>query len=473
MAVTDNSTKTNQILIYREINILIMETEKGPESIGKNSAIGKIGFEHIKSLERQSQNSANKPLGLGFVASKMPWTCSDLSGLHTEQTHELLEKASIIHYNFFDNKKHYSYLPIGQTAIMKIESLMREVMTTFGVQELYLTPIQPVDLWQTSGRIDEFKHKMMYLKCYSRSGDNYVMSPTNEEVVTVMAKTLVKSYKQLPLIFYQFADKFRDGKGKHGIVASNVFRVLEAYSLDANEQSLETSAKLFENAFTTILKTLGVQTTLLKDEKGYLGFMSETNAGDEQIAACSCGKRYSYPEIGDTCKSCGEHFAVTKAVNIGCIMKEGVKYSEKFNARYSTEAKEWKLIHMGTYGLGVSRILHAVVDQNRDKFGIMWPECIRPVDFCVMPVDSKDAIQLNYAKELYDLIRSYGKNVILEDRDKKLGWKIRIHDLIGTHRQIIVGKQEIEKDVVSIKHREDNTHETIKISEISQYLSKA
>ena len=187
----------------------------------------------LRSTEQIINNS-----GLQLTASKIPWTHSDLSGLHVTSTSELLEKASLIYYNFRD-RKHYSYLPLGQLAVRKLENLIKNNMTDANIQELYITPIQPIELWKQSGRIDKFGKNLMYIKGNSRLGEQYIMSPTNEEVVTLMAKSLVSSYKQLPMTFYQFCDKFRDDNGaKHGIVRSNVFRVLEAYSLNKDQKVL-------------------------------------------------------------------------------------------------------------------------------------------------------------------------------------------------------------------------------------------
>jgi len=430
-----------------------------------NSKESVPAFDNLKLIRRQECSK-----GLGFVASKMPWTCSDLSGLHTERTYQLLEKASIIYYNF-DDRKHQSYLPIGQIAISKIESIMRDTMAKRDIQELYLPQIQPIELWKTSGRIDDFKHKVIYVNCHSRPGESHIISPTNEEVATLMAKKLIKSYKQMPLNFFQIGDKFRDVKSKHGLINSDIFRVFEAYSINRDEGSLDVSAKLFESAFTEAFKRMGIKTFLLRDRKGYLEFMSETKDGDEQIAVCACGKQYNYPEIGETCSMCGEHFSTVTAVNMGCVMKEGTRYSEKFNARFQTENGELNLFDMGTYGLGISRALHAIVDQNRDKFGIVWPKSVRPIDFCIMPVDSQDPMQMSYAKELCNLARNNGKTVILEDRDKKLGWKIRAQDLIGTGAQIIIGNNEIEKNEVSVKRRQANTYETVSLSNIGKFIS--
>lgn len=383
----------------------------------------------------------------------MLWNNLNLEGLKSAKTYDVLEKASIIYYNF-DNKRIYSYFPIGQILLTKIESMIREEMKRQNIQELYLPPIQPHELWKISGRNKDFDQRMIFLKGSSKIGEKYVLSPTDEEVATVMAKSLVTSYRQLPMSFYQFADKFRDDpESKHGIVRTNIFRILEAYSFNLDDGCLENTAETFEKIFMDLFKQLDLDVLSIEKREGYTTFLSISDEGDTKIAECVCGTQTFYPRMGKSCKECGQEFKIEKGIELGCVMKEGSSYSDKFDAYYLDQNGEKRPTHLGTYGLGLSRIIHSMAEQHRDELGIKWPESFAPINISVIPVDAMNEKQLKYATHVYEKIKGSGKNVILEDRNKNLGWKVRLYDLIGVPIKLIVGNREIENDTVTIQYR--------------------
>lgn len=388
-----------------------------------------------------------------MIASKMFWGNLNLEGLKSAKTYELLEKASIIFYTF-DDKKIYSYFPIGQLLLTKIESIIKEEMNKHGIQELYLPPIQPYELWKISGRDKDFNKRMIFLKGSSGISERYVLSPTDEEVATLMAKKLITSYRQLPMSFYQFADKFRDDpEAKHGIVRTNIFRILEAYSFNLDEKCLETTAETFERIFMNLFKKLDLDVLSINKREGYTTFLSISDEGDTKIAKCVCDTQTFYPKMGKTCKNCGHEFKINKGVELGCVMKEGPYYSEKFDAYYLTQSSEKKPLYLGTYGLGLSRIIHSIAEQHRDEFGVKWPEPLTPIIFGVIPVDALNEKQLQYATYVYDKIKKSGKSVILEDRDKNMGWKVRLYDLIGVPIKLMVGDREVENKTITVQDR--------------------
>ena len=404
-------------------------------------------------------------------ASKMLWGTLNLEGLKSAKTYELLEKASIIYYNF-DDKKIYSYLPIGQLLIIKLESIIRKEMNKHGIQEVYLSPIQPYELWKISGRDEKFGKKMIFLKGYSGISERYVLSPTNEEVAIAMAKKLVTSYRQLPISFYQFSDKFRDDpSAKHGIVRSNVFRILEAYSFNLDEKCLESTAETFFQIFMNIFKELDLKVLPIEKREGYITFLSISDEGDTKIAKCACGTKIFYPKMGKFCENCGQGFKINKGIELGCIVKLGSYFSEKFNAYYLTQNGEKKPIYLGTYGLGLSRIIHSVAEQHRDEVGIKWPKSLTPIMISVIPVDVSDEKQLQYATFVYEKIKNSGKDVILEDRNKDLGWKVRLYDLIGVPIKLIVGRREVESNTITIQDRK-RKQKTIPLEELDNLLEE-
>lgn len=382
----------------------------------------------------------------------MLWNYLDIDGLKSENTYELLEKASIVYYNF-DNKKIYSYFPLGQLILNKVESIARRTLRAYGIQEIYLPPIQPHELWETSGRDKDFDDRMIFLKEKSGTGERYVLSPTNEEVATVMAKALVTSYRQLPMRFYQISDKFRDDPGtKYGIVRSNVFRMLEAYSFNLDEDCLDDTAELFEEIFMTLFEELELNVTPIEKREGYTTFISFSDEGDTNIASCDCSIQAFFPDMGEVCKECGQEFEIDKGIELGCVIKEGSEYSEKFNVNYLFGDGEKRPIYLGTYAIGISRVIHSIADQHKDEFGLRWPDSVVPIRFSVIPVYSSNEEQMQYATEIYNRVKTKHM-VILEDRKGNLGRKTKFYDSIGVPTKLIVGSREVENNTITIQER--------------------
>jgi len=385
-------------------------------------------------------------------ASKMLWNSFNMEGLKSKKTYELLENASIIYSNFND-KKIYSYFPLGQLVLNKVESVARNVLNDYEIQEIYLPSFQPHDIWKTSGRDKDFDNRMIFLRDYPKSGDKYVLSPTNEEVATVMAKSLVASHKQLPINFYQISDKFRNDPGtKHGIVRTNIFRMLEAYSFNLDRKCLDNSAELFKEAFMKIFEKLELNVKPIEKRKDYTTFISSSDEGDTNVASCNCGVQAYYPKMKEVCKDCNQKFTIDRGIELGCIMKEGSRYSEKFNANYLNEKSEKKPINLGTYAIGISRVIHSIADQNKDELGLRWPEAATPIEFCVIPVDSTDEKQMKYSTDVYNKVKLH-HSVILEDREGNLGRKTKFYDSLGVPKKLIVGEREISNKTITIRER--------------------
>lgn len=388
-----------------------------------------------------------------MFASKLLWNSSNLEGIRTASTNELLEKASIIHYNFED-RKIYSYLYFGQAIVKKVEDLIRKKLERYNFQEIYLTPIQPHNIWGISGRDKKFNERMLFLKT-SSDRDRYVLSPTNEEVSALLAQKLISSYRQLPVAFFQFCDKFRnDPEAKHGIVRTNIFRILESYSFNINEKEMDDTASKFKEAFLEIFNELNLDIKLLEKRKGYLTFIYKSNEeGDTKLLDCNCGTQIYLPSKVSECEKCNIKFDVGKGIELGCIINEGKKYSQKFNAYILDDKHDRIPLHMGTYGLGISRIVYSIVDQHRDEDGINWPPFIEPVTASIIPIDVNNEEQFNYAKNIYTDLKLSNYNVILEDRDKSLGDKIRLYNLVGTPIKIIIGTREFKSRNITIQYR--------------------
>ena len=306
--------------------------------------------------------------GLGLVASSSLFKSTSLNANST--TLDLLKEASIIYFNYKD-QKYYSYLPFGNIVLSKIEAVIRDIMNRNGVIELQLTQIQPLRLWEVDSRLREFQKNLVYLKGYTSMGERYILSPTNEEVTTLMAKSLLNSYRQLPISFYQINDKYRDDSGtKYGILRSNVFRILEAYSFNRDWSDLDKTAKHFEKLFYEVFKEFKLKLYSINDRNGYTSLVYFSDIGVTKFLKCLCGFCFYYPKVKKCCSICKTQYKSYRGTDLAVIMKEGDRYSKYFNAYYLDNNTQRRFFSMGTYAIGISRLIYALVDKNRDKLGI-------------------------------------------------------------------------------------------------------
>ena len=354
----------------------------------------------------------------------------------------------------------YSYLPLGLKVLNNIQKIIRQEMDASGANELLLPALQPLDLWAKTGR-DKTVGEVM-IKFTDRRGRNLCLGPTHEEVITDLARSYISSYKQMPLILYQIQTKFRDElRPRFGLVRACEFMMKDAYSFDQDEAGLDKSYAAMLSAYNRIFKRCGLNFLTVEADPGMMGgnvsheFMVPAQSGEDIVWACpGCGFTKTFKEENaGACPKCKADLKKTNAVEVGHIFKLGTKYSAVLGANFLDAKGQSKPIIMGCYGIGVSRLVSAIIEQNNDAAGIIWPREIAPYEVIILPLDVTRPEIIGKAEELYAKLKAEGVNVLLDDRDERAGVKFKDADLIGIPQQLIIGKESLSKGTVELKIR--------------------
>lgn len=335
----------------------------------------------------------------------------------------------------------YSYLPLGLIALRNIENIIRQEMRTAGACELLLPALQPLELWRKSGRDDVMGEVM--IRFSDRRGRNICLGPTHEEVVTDLVKTYVSSYKQLPIVLYQIQTKFRDEiRPRFGVVRACEFIMKDAYSFDKDEAGLDVNYKNMFDAYNRIFKRCGLNVIAQEADSGVMGgklsheFMVPAESGEDTVL-------FESKKIN--------------CIEIGHIFKLGVKYSASLGASFLDAQGIKRPIIMGCYGIGVSRLLAAIIEQNYDSEGIIWPKEVSPYKIIILPLDTSDQEIMSCASAVYQNLEKEGIAVLFDDRDERAGVKFKDADLIGIPISIIIGKKGLSEGNIEIKLRRDKS----------------
>ena len=382
----------------------------------------------------------------------------------------------------------YSYLPLGFKVISKVQNIIREEMVKAGAEEILLPALQPLELWEKTGRDKDLADVMIKFK--DRHGKTVCLGPTHEEVITSLVGSNISSYKDLPRIFFQIQTKFRDEiRPRFGVIRSCEFIMKDAYSFDADKSGLEKNYKKMYDAYCRIFERCGLPYVAVQADPGVMGggqsheFMVPSKSGEDIIGICdSCGygaskemlikKEEKNPKSNPPCPKCKKEMKLKNAIEIGHTFKLGVKYSRALGATYlDTSGKTCEVI-MGCYGIGVNRIPAASIEANHDKDGIIWPRAISPYEIAILPLNVENENVRKLGEELYEEMRKANLDVILDDRSERAGVKFKDADLIGFPIQVIIGEKNLEKGKIELKKRKDKKAELLDRKEVIKRLKK-
>ncbi|MFC1646373.1 proline--tRNA ligase [Candidatus Omnitrophota bacterium] len=376
----------------------------------------------------------------------------------------------------------YSYLPFGLKVLDNINRIIKEEMNATGAQELLLPALQPLELWQKTKR-DELLGEVM-IKFKDRRGRNLCLGPTHEEVITDLVSRYVQSYRDLPITLYQIQTKFRDElRPRFGIVRACEFIMKDAYSFDKDPKGLNEIYDKMYQAYENIFRRCGLDFLSAKADSGVMGgdvsheFLIPAESGEDIVYKCKvCGLVQSEQEVKTSlCPHCKKDLLKINALELGHMFKLGTKYSDVFGLKYLDESGKEKQVVMGCYGIGVSRIMPAVIEQNNDKDGIIWPRELAPYDILVLPVNAADEGIFNASKKVYEILQKKGLRVILDDRDQRAGIKFKDADLIGIPLRITIGDKflkEKKMEIISRKSKETKFFDIDKVDSVIRDLSK-
>jgi prolyl-tRNA synthetase len=385
-------------------------------------------------------------------------------------SHQLLLRAGLIRQLMAGA---YSYLPLGLKVLNNIQRIIREEMNSCGSSELLLPALQPLELWQKTGRDKDLGEVM--IRFVDRRGRNLCLGPTHEEAITELVRAHVSSYRQLPLILYQIQTKFRDEiRPRFGLVRACEFIMKDAYSFDKDEAGLDKNYQAMYEAYKRIFKRCGLEFLTVEAEPGVMGgdvsheFMVPAGDGEDIVLSCpKCNSIKTYKEgQKDSCAKCNSKLNRINTIEVGHIFKLGIKYSKVLGANFLDAEGKQRPIIMGCYGIGVSRLISAIIEQNHDKDGIIWPKEISPYQVVVLPLDVTDKKIMQSANDLYNELEEKDVEALLDDRDERAGVKFKDADLLGISLQLIIGKESLDKNTVELKVRRNHKKTIEKKAEI-------
>ena len=373
--------------------------------------------------------------------------------------HQLLLRAGLIRMLMAGS---YSYLPLGFKVLSNVEKIIREEMNAAGASELLLPALQPLELWQRTGRDKDIGEVMF--KFEDRRGRNICLGPTHEEIITELVKNHVSSYRQLPVVLYQIQTKFRDEiRPRFGLIRACEFIMKDAYSFDTDEAGLDKNYQLMFEAYKRIFKRCGLNALLTEADSGVMGgkvsheFMVAAKEGEDTVLFCpACSSVKSFKE-GDkeNCAKCGKSADKVNAIEVGHIFKLGTKYSSVLGAKFLDAQGKLQDIIMGCYGIGVSRMVSAIIEQNNDQFGIIWPKEVAPFKVIILALDVTEKKIMDMAESLYRELEEKNIEVLFDDRDERAGVKFKDADLLGIPLQVVIGKSALKDNTLELKFRKD------------------
>ena len=389
-------------------------------------------------------------------------------------SHKLMLRTSMV-------KQHtagiYIWLPLGLRVLRKIENIVRKNQDDIGCQELLMPTIQSSELWKKSGRYDDYGKEM--LRMTDRHDSELLYGPTNEEVVTDFFNDYVNSYKNLPKYLYHIQWKFRDEiRPRFGVMRGREFLMKDAYSFDLSESAAFDTYKIFYKNYLKTFIDLGLKPIPVKADSGAIGgnlsheFQILGNTGESEIAydpqlTANNLLDQSYEEINNLYSASDDlidkskiDIVIGRGIEVGHIFYFGTKYSTPLGARMINKDGKNEDLHMGSYGIGVSRLVGAIIEAHHDERGIVWPFQIAP--FKINIIASEELLQNDKILNAYTFLLNKYKDVILDDRSITFGKKIKDTELIGIPWTIIAGKNYSESGHLELLNR--RTNENIKIS---------
>ena len=396
----------------------------------------------------------------------------------------------------------YSWLPLGFKVMKKIEQIVREEQNLIGAQEMLMPTIQSSEIWKESGRYEDYGEEMLRIK--DRQGREILYGPTNEELITDIFRSSVKSYKSLPQILYHIQWKFRDEvRPRFGIMRCREFYMKDAYSFDLND---EDAKKSYNKMFYSYIKTfnrIGLKAIPMAADTGPIGgdlsheFIILAETGESQIYAdkkileidankyessekslnkmredfssiyAVTDEKFKEKEFDEKVKK--ENQIKMKGIEVGHIFYFGDKYSKPLNCLIDAQDGKKTTVKMGSYGIGVSRLVGAVIEANYFNEVMKWPKAISPFEVVIIPNISRNNTEnLEKAEKIYKELKKQNIDVLLDDVDENMSNKFKKHDLIGIPFQIIIGSK---SDVNKFEFKELNIKsEMLSLEEIKLKL---
>jgi prolyl-tRNA synthetase len=397
-------------------------------------------------------------------------------------SHRLMLRAGMIRQS---SAGIYSWLPLGLRVLKNVEQIVREEQDRAGAQEILMPTIQPADLWRESGRYDDYGEEM--LRITDRHKREMLYGPTNEEMITAIVRDAIKSYRDLPKNLYHIQWKFRDEvRPRFGVMRGREFLMKDAYSFDLDAAGAKHSYNQMFVAYLRTFARMGLKAIPMRAETGPIGgelsheFIVLAETGESGVfcdkawlATDILGEEVDYNgDLEPMFKEWTRHYAATedvhdaakcpvpaadllsaRGIEVGQVFNFGTKYSAPMGAIVSLADGSSVPLEMGSYGIGVSRLVGALIEAHHDDAGIIWPEAVAPFHVGLINLRAADAKCAAAADELYGKLTVAGIDVLYDDRDESPGAKFARMDLIGLPWQLIVGPRGVAAGTLEVKNR--------------------
>ncbi|MDT3686669.1 MAG: proline--tRNA ligase [Pseudorhodoplanes sp.] len=400
----------------------------------------------------------------------------------------------------------YAFLPLGLRVLQKICGIVREEQNRSGAIELLMPTLQSADLWRESGRYDDYGKEMLRIK--DRHQRDMLYGPTNEEMITDIFRAYVRSYKDVPLNLYHIQWKFRDEvRPRFGLMRGREFLMKDAYSFDVDQHGAVHSYNKMFVAYLRTFARMGLKAIPMVADTGPIGgnlsheFIILAETGESEVF---CHKQYldfavpdenvdfdDIPGLQQIVDKWTSLYAATsekhdtaafdalpaearvsaRGIEVGHIFYFGTKYSEPMKAVVQLADGTEKPVHMGSYGIGPSRLVAAIIEAYHDDAGIKWPESVAPFKVAILNLKQGDGATDQASEKIYNALRGKGVEVLYHDLDERPGSKFATADLIGIPWQILVGPKGLANGQVELKKRTDGSREMLSPEDAVAHLS--
>ncbi|MHA1544424.1 MAG: proline--tRNA ligase [Alphaproteobacteria bacterium] len=398
----------------------------------------------------------------------------------------------------------YNWLPLGLRVLKKIENIVRDEQQNSGAQEILMPTIQSADLWKESGRYEDYGQEM--LRIVDRHKREFLYGPTNEEQITDITRAFIKSYKDLPKNLFQIQWKFRDEiRPRFGVMRGREFLMKDNYSFDLDMAAGRYSYNKMFLAYLRTFARLGLRAIPMAAESGPIGgdlsheFIVLAPTGEsevfydkdfEDINILESHYTYSEKDVADCIKTYTSKYAATddkhiakdcpikesdlrtgRGIEVGHIFFFGDKYSKPMGAMVQDADGKSVPLQMGSYGIGVSRLVGAIIEASHDENGIIWPEVVAPFKVGLICLRVDDEGCRGASEKLYSDLEKAGIEVLYDDRNERPGAKFSTMDLIGLPYQVTIGPRGLEKGIAEVKVRSSGKKTEIQINDVIKSLS--
>ena len=398
----------------------------------------------------------------------------------------------------------YSWLPLGLRVLKKIEQIVREEQNFAGCQELLMPTIQPATIWRESGRYEDYGKEM--LRITDRHEREMLYGPTNEELITEIFRGSVRTYKDLPKLLYHIQWKFRDEvRPRFGVMRGREFLMKDTYSFDLN---FDGAKKTYNKMFVAYLRTfarMGLRAIPMAADSGPIGgdmsheFLILADTGESEVFCHKDILSFDLPkdnidyneDFQPIVDKWTELYAATdekhnlsqesllaedlvsaRGIEVGHIFYFGTKYSKAMNALISSPSGQEIPVEMGSYGIGISRLVAGIIEASHDDDGIIWPESVAPFDIGIINLSSGNESCDSACEDLYFRLENAGLDVLYDERDERAGVKFANMDLIGLPWQIIAGPRGIKNGVIELKNRATGEKDEMTLNSVLNKFSR-